>query len=150
MLEAIQLAKQNVETGEGGPFGAVIVKNDLIIAKSANCVTKDNDPTAHAEIVAIRLACKSLDTFNLEGCIIYTSCEPCPMCLSAIYWAAIKKVYYGNSKEDAGKIGFDDAFIYEELKLKPENRKVKSQQLLTEKAILTFNLWEKSKSKTTY
>ncbi len=150
MLEAIQLAKQNVETGEGGPFGAVIVKNDLIIAKSANCVTKDNDPTAHAEIVAIRLACKSLDTFNLEGCIIYTSCEPCPMCLSAIYWAAIKKVYYGNSKEDAGKIGFDDAFIYEELKLKPENRKVKSQQLLTEKAILAFNLWEKSESKTTY
>ncbi|MBC7653146.1 MAG: nucleoside deaminase, partial [Oligoflexus sp.] len=134
----------------GGPFGAVIVKDGKIIAKSANTVTTTNDPTAHAEIATIRLACTKLNTFNLAGCVIYTSCEPCPMCLGAIYWARLDKMYYGNTKKDAANIGFDDAFIYEELDLKPENRKLKSEQILADEAIVAFNLWEKSEKKIDY
>lgn len=150
MRLAIALSHQNVAEGLGGPFGAVIVKDGEIIAKSANTVTTTNDPTAHAEVATIRLACTKLNTFNLEGCVIYTSCEPCPMCLGAIYWARLDKMYYGNTKKDAANIGFDDAFIYEELDLKPENRKLKSEQILADEAIKPFNLWEKSEKRIDY
>ena len=115
MREAIRLSIENVESGRGGPFGAVVVKDGVIIARGANEVTSTNDPTAHAEVVAIRNACKALGTYQLEGCEIYTSCEPCPMCLGAIYWARPDKMYYGNTKEDAAAIQFDDHFIYQEI-----------------------------------
>ena len=150
MRLAIALSRQNVEKGLGGPFGAVIVKDGEIIAQSANTVTTTNDPTAHAEVATIRLACAKLNTFNLEGCGIYTSCEPCPMCLGAIYWARLDKMYYGNTKQDAANIGFDDAFIYEELDLKMEDRKLKSKQILADEAIEAFNLWEKSEKRIDY
>ncbi|MBK0382645.1 nucleoside deaminase [Pedobacter sp. SD-b] len=150
MRLAIALSHENVEKSLGGPFGAVITKNGEIIAKSANTVTTTNDPTAHAEVAAIRLACKKLNTFNLEGCIIYTSCEPCPMCLGAIYWARLDKMYYANTKRDAAKVGFDDAFIYDELDLKPQDRKLKSEQILASEAIEAFNLWEKCVNKVDY
>lgn len=150
MREAIALSKNNVEKGTGGPFGAVIVKEGKIIAKSANTVTTTNDPTAHAEVSTIRLACKELNTFTLEGCVIYTSCEPCPMCLGAIYWARLDKIYYANTKKDAAYIGFDDAFIYEELDLKPENRKLKSEQLLADEAMEVFKMWTSSRTKIDY
>ncbi len=150
MRMAIALSHQNVEQGLGGPFGAVIVKNGEVVAKSANAVTTTNDPTAHAEIATIRLACKNLNTFNLEGCVIYTSCEPCPMCLGAIYWAHLDKMYYGNTKKDAANVGFDDAFIYEELDLKPSERKLKSEQILADEAIEAFNLWDKSEKRINY
>jgi guanine deaminase len=150
MRSAIDLSLQNVEKGLGGPFGAVIVKDGEIIAQSANTVTTTNDPTAHAEVATIRLACAKLNTFNLEGCVIYTSCEPCPMCLGAIYWARLDKMYYGNTKQDAANIGFDDAFIYEELDLKMEDRKLKSKQILADEAIEAFNLWEKSEKRIDY
>ena len=131
MRKAIELSVQNVAEG-GGPFGAVIAKNGEIIAMGVNRVTPDCDPTAHAEVSAIRTAAKILGTFDLSGCEIYTSCEPCPMCLGAIYWAHLDRMYYGNSKKDAADIGFDDAFIYEELDLKPADRKLKSEVLLPE------------------
>jgi guanine deaminase len=150
MRLAIALSLQNVEKALGGPFGAVIVKDGEIVAKSANTVTTTNDPTAHAEVATIRLACNKLNTFNLEGCVIYTSCEPCPMCLGAIYWARLDKMYYGNTKQDAANIGFDDAFIYEELDLKMENRKLKSEQILANEAAEAFNLWEKSEKRINY
>lgn len=150
MREAIALSKQNVEKDLGGPFGAVIVKDGKIIAKSANTVTTTNDPTAHAEVATIRLACQALNTFNLEGCVIYTSCEPCPMCLGAIYWARLDKMYYGNTKNDAAAIGFDDAFIYDELDLKPENRKLKAEQILNTEALEAFKMWEVSRNKRDY
>jgi tRNA(Arg) A34 adenosine deaminase TadA len=149
MLEAIRLSIENVDTG-GGPFGAVIVKDGKIIAKAANSVTKLNDPTAHAEINAIRIAAKKLNTFDLSGCEIYTSCEPCPMCLGAIYWAHIDKVYYANTKEDARNINFDDAFIYEEI-LKPIDKRNKPfVQLLRNEAIKAFEKWEKKEDKIPY
>lgn len=147
---AIALSQNNIEKGLGGPFGAVIVKNGELVAQSANTVVPSNDPTAHAEIAAIRLACTALNTFNLTGCTIYTSCEPCPMCLGAIYWARLDKMYYGNSKKDAANVGFDDDFIYAELDLLPENRKLKSEQIMQNKAILVFEMWAKSESKTHY
>jgi guanine deaminase len=147
MLLAIELSKNNVTCGLGGPFGAVITKNGILVAQSANTVVPNNDPTAHAEISAIRLACNALHTFDLTGCTIYTSCEPCPMCLGAIYWAHIDTMYYANSKEDAAKIGFDDAFIYAEIDLKLENRKLKSTRLLANEALVAFKLWEKSDGK---
>jgi len=149
MLEAIRLSIENVDAG-GGPFGAVIVKDGKIIAKAANSVTKLNDPTAHAEINAIRIAAKKLNTFDLSGCEIYTSCEPCPMCLGAIYWAHIDKVYYANTKEDARNINFDDAFIYEEI-LKPIDKRNKPfVQLLRNEAIKAFEKWEKKEDKIPY
>lgn len=123
MVKAINLAKKSVEKG-GGPFGAVIVKDGIIVAQGSNCVTLNNDPTAHAEVTTIRKACKKLQTFDLSGCEIYTSCEPCPMCLSAIYWAHIDKIYYGCTKTDAKDIGFDDSFIYDQIDLKPEKRSI--------------------------
>ena len=150
MREAIALSKQNVEKGLGGPFGAVIVKDGKVVAKSANTVTTTNDPTAHAEVSAIRLACHQLNTFSLEGCVIYTSCEPCPMCLGAIYWARLDKMYYANSKQDAADIGFDDAFIYEEIDLKLKDRKLKAERLLAEEALEAFKMWEISEAKMKY
>src|SRR5665811_1238742 len=135
MREAIRLSIENVESGNGGPFGAVIVKDGKIIARGVNNVTSQNDPTAHAEVTAIRNACKELGTFQLDGCEIYTSCEPCPMCLGAIYWARTDKMYFANTKVDAANINFDDQFIYEELELPFEGRKLNTFSL--QKADLT-------------
>ena len=149
MRRAIELSIQNVENG-GGPFGAVIVKNGAIIAEGANRVTADNDPTAHAEVSVIRIAAKKLGTFDLSGCEIYTSCEPCPMCLGAIYWAHLDKIYYGNDKNDAKQIGFDDSFIYDEIALKPAERKLHSEQHLADEAITAFESWEEKEDKTAY
>lgn len=149
MLEAIRVANENIEN-QGGPFGAVIVKDGEIIAASGNSVTIDNDPTAHAEVNTIRKACKRLGTFNLEGCEIYSSCEPCPMCLSAIYWAHIDKLYYATTKDDAASIGFDDSFIYHELTLKPEERCVHAEQHDREEALEPFNIWRGKIDKTEY
>lgn len=149
MRKAIALSVKNIKNG-GGPFGAVVVKDGKIIAKGVNRVTAQNDPTAHAEVNAIRKASKKLGTFNLEGCEIYTSCEPCPMCLGAIYWAHIDKIFYGNSKTDAKDIGFDDSFIYEELKLNYADRKVKAVQVLSDEAIDAFKLWIEKPDKVEY
>lgn len=149
MLDAIALSRQNIKHG-GGPFGAVIVKNGEIISAKANSVTQTNDPTAHAEVNAIREACKKLNTFDLSGCTIYTSCEPCPMCLGAIYWARIDKVYYGNNKTDARNIGFDDSFIYDEIEKPIESRQVEFIQLLPQEAIKAFQEWDNFENKTTY
>ena len=150
MRMAIRLAEKNVALDKGGPFGAVIVKNDKVIAKSANKVTRSKDPTAHAEVSTIRLACKKLNTFDLSGCIIYTSCEPCPMCLGAIYWANIDTIYYGNTKKDAAAIGFNDQFIYEELDLPMAERKLPIIQLMREEALVAFKAWERSTIKISY
>ena len=149
MLEAIRVANENIEN-QGGPFGAVIVKDGKIIATSGNTVTLDNDPTAHAEVNIIRKACKQLGTFNLEGCEIYSSCEPCPMCLSAIYWAHIDKLYYATTKDEAASIGFDDSFIYHELTLKPEQRRVQAEQHDRDIAIEPFNIWRNKTNKIEY
>ena len=150
MRMAIELSKQNVRESAGGPFGAVIVKDGEIIASSANKVVQQNDPTAHAEISAIRLACIELGTYNLEGCTIYTSCEPCPMCLGAIYWAHIDTIYYGNTKADAASIGFDDHFIYLELERPMHERKLQIIPLLRDEAISAFQLWDNAESKRDY
>ncbi len=149
MQKAIELAKQSVEKG-GGPFGAVIVKDGTIVAQGHNCVTLDNDPTAHAEVSTIRNACKELSTFDLSGCEIYTSCEPCPMCLSAIYWARIDKIYYGCTKEDAKDIGFDDSFIYDQIDLKPEKRSIPSVHLMRDEALAAFRLWDENENRIEY
>lgn len=149
MKRAIEVSLENIDKG-GGPFGAVIVKNGVEIAASGNSVTIDNDPTAHAEVNTIRAACKKLGTFDLSGCEIYSSCEPCPMCLSAIYWAHLDKLYYGNTKDDASKIGFDDSFIYRELELVPEKRRLASSQHERENAIAAFKKWEDKADKTEY
>jgi len=150
MLEAIQLSINNVEEGKGGPFGAVIVKDGKIIARGVNRVTTNNDPTAHAEVVAIREACKVLNTFQLTGCEIYTSCEPCPMCLGAIYWARPDKLFYANSKEDAAAIQFDDRFIYEEIAKPVEERKLFTKQILRDEALKAFKKWSESTNKIEY
>lgn len=149
MREAIRLSIENVKQG-GGPFGAVIVRNGEIIATGVNRVTPEHDPTAHAEVNAIRSAARALKTYDLSGCEIYTSCEPCPMCLGAIYWAHLDKIYYGNNKADAKDIGFDDSFIYDEIALKPEDRATKAVQLLPEEAIRAFRDWEEKSDKTEY
>ncbi len=149
MREAIRLSIDSVKKG-GGPFGAVIVKDGQIIAGSANSVTIDNDPTAHAEVNAIRKAAKELGTFDLSGCEVYTSCEPCPMCFGAIYWAHIDTIYYGNTKKDARNIGFDDAFIYEELDTPEEKRRVKAIPFLRDEAIVSFQMWSELEDKTEY
>jgi tRNA(Arg) A34 adenosine deaminase TadA len=150
MRIAIQLAEQNVMQSAGGPFGAVIVKDCKILAQSANMVIPLNDPTAHAEVSAIRLACQRLGTYDLDGCTIYTSCEPCPMCLGAIYWAHIDTIYYGNTKIDADAIGFDDHFIYQELERPPHERKLKIARLLADEALVAFKLWQSAQAKTDY
>ncbi|WCT13907.1 nucleoside deaminase [Mucilaginibacter jinjuensis] len=150
MQMAIDLSVKNVQEGLGGPFGAVIVKNGEIVAASANKVVPTNDPTAHAEVSAIRLACQQLNTFSLEGCEIYTSCEPCPMCLGAIYWARLDKMYYANTKADAAAIGFDDHFIYDELELPMAQRKLPIVQMLRDEALKAFKQWEENTDKTEY
>ena len=149
MRKAIVLAEENVANG-GGPFGAVIARNGEIIATGVNRVTAEHDPTAHAEVSAIRAACKKLGTFDLSGCEIYTSCEPCPMCLGAIYWAHIDKMYYGNDKADAKRIGFDDSFIYEEIALSPESRRLSSERMLKDEAAKAFDMWMKKDDKIEY
>ena len=149
MRRAIQLSDESVEKG-GGPFGAVIARNGEIVAEGANSVTIKCDPTAHAEVTAIRNATKKLKTFDLSGCEIYTSCEPCPMCLGAIYWAHLDKIYYANNRKDAAKIGFDDDFIYQEIELKPEDRQKKSEKLLRKEALEVFKKWQSKEDKTEY
>ena len=149
MLRAIELSENSVKNG-GGPFGAVIVKDGEIVAEASNCVTIDNDPTAHAEVSAIRKATKKMGTYDLQGCEIYTSCEPCPMCLGAIYWAHIDKIYYANDRKDAARIGFDDDFIYQELELKPEDRKKPSEVFMQSEARKAFDMWQDKTDKTEY
>ena len=150
MREAIRLSIENVQSGNGGPFGTVIVKNGNIIASGVNKVTQSNDPTAHAEIVAIRSACETLGTFQLVGCEIYCSCEPCPMCLGAIYWARPDRIYFANTREDAADINFDDNFIYNELDVSISQRKLPTTQLLRDEAQLAFKQWRESTAKTEY
>lgn len=150
MREAISVSIQNVESGNGGPFGAVIVKDSEIIARGANLVTSSNDPTAHAEVVAIRAACDAIGDFQLTDCDIYCSCEPCPMCLGAIYWARLTNIYYGNSKEDAAAILFDDQFIYEEIERPITRRKLKTSQLMRDEALVAFQKWSTSDMKLEY
>ena len=150
MQKAIDLAKESMESGQGGPFGAIVVKDGEIIGKGSNRVTSDNDPTAHAEISAIRDACRNLKSFQLDGCDIYTSCEPCPMCLGAIYWARPKAVYFAATKDDAADAGFDDEFIYEEMEKPVDKRKIPMEQLLRNKAQLVFTGWKKKEDKIEY
>lgn len=142
MRRAIDLSRIHMEGGEGGPFGAVIVKGGAIVAEGWNRVTSTRDPTAHAEIVAIRGACAELERFDLRGCEIYTSCEPCPMCLAAIYWARLDRMWYANSRADAAAIQFDDAWLYREVALPPQARALSAEQLLREEALAVFRLWE--------
>ena len=149
MRRAIALSEVSVKNG-GGPFGAVIARNGEIIAEASNKVTIDCDPTAHAEVSAIRLASKRLDTFDLSGCEIYTSCEPCPMCLGAIYWAHLDRIYYANNRQDAAKIGFDDEFIYEEIDRKIADRHKPMIALMRDEALGAFRMWEESTEKTEY
>ena len=149
MREAIKLSVENIDNN-GGPFGAVIVKDGKIIARGTNRVTSNIDPTAHAEVNAIREAAKVLGTFDLSGCEIYSSCEPCPMCLGAIYWAHLDKLYFANTKTDAKNIEFDDSFIYEELDLPIEKRKIPTSQLLREEALEAFNKWKTKEDKIEY
>jgi guanine deaminase len=150
MEMAIDLAMKNVETGAGGPFGAVVVKDGKVIATAANSVTANNDPTAHAEVMAIRKACQVLGSFQLDGCEIYTSCEPCPMCLGAFYWARPAAVYYANTRAHAANAGFDDAFIYDEISLAPEARSLKMTQLRPDTAHEHFEAWVTSQIQVKY
>ncbi len=150
MKQAIELAEENIQTNQGGPFGAVVVKEGRIIGKGGNKVTSQNDPTAHAEIVAIREAAKNLGTFDLSGCEIYTSCEPCPMCLGAIYWARLDRLYYAATKDDAAKANFDDSFIYEEISKPKDQRKLQSIQLMREDAVKVFEEWMQKEDKIPY
>lgn len=149
MHEAIELSIKNVANG-GGPFGAVIARGNEVIAVGYNTVTPDNDPTAHAEVNAIRHACRKLGTFDLSGCTIYSSCEPCPMCLSAIYWAKIDKLVYANTQADADAIGFSDQFLYEELARDPKDRKLPTEQKMRDEALAAFKAWEEKEDKTEY
>ena len=149
MLRAIELSMISLKE-DGGPFGCVIVKNNEIISEGFNEVTNKNDPTAHAEIVAIRNACNKLNTFNLKGTQMFTSCETCPMCLSAIYWSHIDKIYYGNNRKDAAKIGFDDSYIYDELSIDLNKRKIPLEQINEKEAIKAFEEWEVKTDKTVY
>lgn len=150
MKRAIELSLLKMRENEGGPFGAVIVKDGEVIAEGWNKVTSCNDPTAHAEVTAIREACKKLNTFSLEGCEIYTSCEPCPMCLAAIYWARLDKIYYANSREDAAAIGFDDEFLYEEIKVDIQDRKIPMNRTDADEALEVFKEWDSKSDKVEY
>ena len=149
MLRAILLSIESVNAG-GGPFGSVIVRDNKIISEGFNKVTSTNDPTAHGEIVAIREACKNLKVFNLNGCELYSTCEPCPMCLSSIYWAHIDKIYYANTRDDAQKIDFDDSLIYSELKKNIKKRKIPMVQIMRDEALKVFELWDKKTDKVKY
>ena len=150
MRRAIQLAQSGIDGNAGGPFGAVVVKNGKIVGEGCNRVTSTNDPTAHAEIVAIRNACQKLNSFQLDGCIIYTSCEPCPMCLGAIYWARPARVFYACTREDAAQIGFDDQFIYEEIEKNFEHRQMKLVNLMRDEGLTVFQNWANKTDKTKY
>lgn len=150
MQEAIELAKRNLDLKNGGPFGAIVVKDGKVVGRGANTVTSTNDPTAHAEINAIRDACKTLDSFQLNDCEIYSSCEPCPMCLGAIYWARPKKLYFAASRQDASDAGFDDEEIYKEIELPVDNRKLPSKQILQSEARKVFKLWTDLEHKIQY
>lgn len=150
MLEAIRLADAGMKAGEGGPFGAVVVKNGLIVGRGNNRVLATNDPTAHAEVMAIRDACKNLNDFQLSGCDIYTSCEPCPMCLGAIYWARPVRVFFACNRKDAAEIGFDDDFIYKEFEAPLSERKIPVQQLLRDEALKVFIAWNAMERKRKY
>ena len=149
MLRAIELSIKSAET-IGGPFGCVVVKENKIISEGSNKVTSTNDPTAHGEIVAIREACLKLNTFNLSGCELYSTCEPCPMCLSAIYWSHIDKIFYANTRDDAKNIDFDDSFIYSEINKKIEDRKIQMIQMLRDEALKAFNIWDEKVDKIKY
>ena len=149
MLKAIELSIKSAET-TGGPFGCVIVKDNNIISEGSNKVTSTNDPTAHGEIVAIREACIKLSTFNLSGCELYSTCEPCPMCLSAIYWSHIDKIYYANTRDDAKNIDFDDSFIYSEINKKIDDRKIQMIQLHRDEALKAFKIWDQKADKIKY
>jgi guanine deaminase len=150
MQLAIRLATENVLSGAGGPFGAVIAKDGEIVATGVNTVTSANDPTAHAEVNAIREACKALGSFQLPGCVLYSSCEPCPMCLGAIYWARLDSMFFGNTCHDAAEVGFDDSFIYEELRVPTGQRKLPMVRLLPDKAIESFLAWREHQTKIEY
>jgi len=150
MARAIQLSLENVSSGRGGPFGAVIVKEAVVVAEATNQVTATNDPTAHAEMLAIRQACQKLDCFELRGCDLYTSCEPCPMCLGAIYWARISKVYFGNLAADAARIGFDDSAIYAEITQPHAQREIPMIQMMRDEALAAFRAWEQHPGKIRY
>lgn len=150
MAEAIRLSIENVESGCGGPFGAVVARNGEVIAAAANRVTAANDPTAHAEVLAIREACRKLKSFELRGCELYTSCEPCPMCVGAIYWSRLDRVYFGNVAADAAEIGFSDAFIYRELEQPHARRSIPMIQMMHEEALVGFRAWAQKADKTPY
>jgi guanine deaminase len=150
MARAIELAIENVRLGRGGPFAAVIVKDGRVIADGANCVTSSNDPTAHAEVVAIRAACSALGTFQLDGCELYTTCEPCPMCLGAIYWARVERVYFASAAADAAAAGFDDAFIYEQIAVAGVERKVPFVEMMREEALECFRVWAEKQDRVEY
>ena len=149
MMRAIELSIESAKS-KGGPFGSVVVKNNKIIAEGSNKVTMNNDPTAHGEIVAIRDACQKLNTFDLSGCDLYSSCEPCPMCLSAIYWSHIDNIFYANTRDDAKKINFDDSLIYSEISKKSEDRKIPIKQMLRDEALKAFEIWDKKDDKIEY
>ncbi|WP_341326345.1 nucleoside deaminase [Methylotuvimicrobium sp. KM2] len=150
LQQAINLAAENVESGQGGPYGALIVKENKIIAASGNQVTSRLDPTAHAEVMAIRMACQAMNDFQLTGCTLYTSCEPCPMCLGAIYWARLDNVYYACSREDAAAAGFDDSFIYDEIPLPPNKRRILMLNLKQDNDLKPFELWNAKPDKILY
>lgn len=150
MLKAIEYAQKGMDNNEGGPFGAIVVKDGKIVGRGNNKVTSTNDPTAHAEVVAIRDACKNLKTFQLDNCVIYTSCEPCPMCLGAIYWARPKRIVFACNKQDAAAIDFDDAFIYKEIELPIEKRSIKTEQHLREEGLKVFKAWDEKTDKEEY
>jgi tRNA(Arg) A34 adenosine deaminase TadA len=150
MREAIRISLTKMRGDKGGPFGAVVVRRDKIIGRGWNRVTSTNDPTAHAEVVAIRDACRRVKTFQLDDCELYTSCEPCPMCLSAVYWARLKRVYYGNTRKDAARIAFDDDFIYREVALPISSRKIPMKQLLRKEALAAFVEWKNKLDKIPY
>jgi tRNA(Arg) A34 adenosine deaminase TadA len=149
MNMAIEISIENIDSG-GGPFGAVIVRDGKLIAKGANRVAPNNDPTAHAEVMAIRNACSELNTFDLSGCTVYTSCEPCPMCLSALYWAGIERICYANTKRDAAAINFDDSFIYDQLRLDYDRRSIHCEHFMREEALEAFRKWEDTVDKVEY
>lgn len=150
MKRAIELSREHMQANHGGPFGAVVVKDGKIVAEGWNNVTSSNDPTAHAEVTAIRRACEKLQTFDLQGCEIYTSCEPCPMCLAAIYWARINKIYYANTRQDAAAINFDDEFLYQEISLPVDQRKIPMVQIERVEALKVFSEWTAKNDKISY
>jgi tRNA(Arg) A34 adenosine deaminase TadA len=150
MTQAIELARENVRAGKGGPFAALVVKDGSIAGCGTNLVVPENDPTAHAEIVAIRAACRALGSFQLTGCEIYTTCEPCPMCLGAIYWARPARVYYGSTRADAAAVGFDDAYIYEQLAATMASREIPMEQMLRDEALAAFRDWDAKRDKVRY